>query len=287
MYFMVLLMNSSINKGILVILLALCHVSLAIAEQQSGTLESRIARLERTMNSQTQLELLSRVKQVKQENQQLRSLIEEQNNEIRILKQKQQQLSVDFNQRLGQLEGVVPGASDSSAKTIAPNQVEVIDKSVIVKPSAKVKQPEVIVEEKSIQSAGVRAMSNTDYQTERKSYQKAYNELLAKQYHMARNSFIKLIKQYPHGRYAHIAQYWIAEASYAQHNYEQAIMDYQQLIDHYAASPKKAEAELKKAYCYDKLANKDKARESINNLLQNYPDTTEAAQAENLLRKLQ
>ncbi|NOQ78574.1 MAG: tetratricopeptide repeat protein, partial [Gammaproteobacteria bacterium] len=112
------------------------------------------------------------------------------------------------------------------------------------------------------------------------------DELRARRYNKARDSFIALIAKYPSGRYAHIAQYWVAEASYAQRNFEQAIIDYQLLLDVYPFSPKKAAAQLKKAYSYYESGNKDAARNTLNQLLINYPDTTEAGQAKRLLKQL-
>lgn len=266
-------MSSYAIKGLLFALFLIGFSAHAYSEQQSESLESRIARLERVMNSQKQLEFLFRVKQVKQENQQLRNLIEKQTNEIRLLKQSQQKQYIDFNKRIEKVEERKPEINKpiinkSMDMTVSSDKVEVVDKSI------SVSQPLKIVIQK------------TAFKAEQNSYQKAYNELIAHQYNKARNSFVQFIKQYPHGRYAHIAQYWIAEASYAQHNYEQAIIDYQQLIDHYAVSPKKAESELKKAYCYYELDKKDIARGILNNILKKYPNSTGAEQAKGLLKKL-
>lgn len=267
--------------------MGLCAQLYAEQASNSGSLEDRISHLERLMNSQKQLELLFRVKQIKQENQQLRSLVEEQSNEIHLLKQRQKDRYTDLNKRIEILEKGRDVALDSKTKTI-----EVIDKSVPIikntpKKSSKSKVVDAAapaVEKKSVKKK--KTISDTDHQAEQKAYQKAYNELIAHRYNKARDSFVRFIQHYPGRRYAHIAQYWIAEASYAQRNYEQAIIDYQLLLDRYSFSPKKAEAELKKAYSYYELADKDKAREILHSLIKNYPDTTESGQAKHLLKKL-
>ena len=284
-------MNAYVIKGICLSFFVIGLVGSYAYAEQPESLESRIARLERVMNSQKQLDLLLRVKQIKQENQQLRALIEEQSNEIRLLKQKQKDLYTDLNRRLGQAEAGKSEANNTavvkSSATISATQntVEVIEKSVSAN-STRQQETESINDNVTSSDTVIKSETKTDFQAEKGVYQKAYNELIARQYNKARNSFVQFIKQYPHGRYAHIAQYWIAESSYAQHNYKQAITDYQQLIDNYAVSPKKAEAELKKAYCYYELSEKDKAREVLNNLLKTYPNTTEAGQAKHLLKTL-
>jgi len=283
-------------------------------------LDVRVDRLERLMSSQKQLELLYRMKQLQEENQQLRALLEEQSNEVRQLKLQQRELYTDLNRRLSNMEG------DSSSGTIAstsmnqdaqgntlkplpgipPANIEklpvVVDKSTFKDSQYGVTQREEVLaspkETKLSESAPVDTvtvkppvykkvpMTDAQRKAEQKMYQSAYNELRARQYNKARDSFITFIGKYPGGRYAHIAQYWIAESSYAQQNYKQAVDDYQLLLDVYPFSPKKAEAELKKAYSYNKLGNINAAKQTLNSLLLNYPDTTEAGQAKRFLKQL-
>ena len=280
------------------------------ADYKNRPLDVRVERLERLMSSQKQLELLYRMKQLQEENQQLRSLLEEQSNEIHQLGQQQRQLYEDLNRRLGQMEGGTPivtipesvtaKESSSVVDVKTPVAVEVVEKST-VKPSnyGVTQREEIVVDEKKAepkevepapvskpQVATIKPMSEKQRKAEQLAYQKAYDELRAKQYNKAHDSFLAFIQNYPHGRYAHIAQYWVAESSYAQKNYKQAILDYQHLLDVYPFSPKKAEAELKKAYSYYELGEKENTRKTLKQLLTNYPDTTEAGQAKRMLKKL-
>lgn len=289
-------MNYYVGKGLFVILCVLGTLHISYAEQKLP-IDVRVDRLERLMNSQKQLDLLSRVKQLQTENQQLRSLLEEQNNEVHQLKQQQRELYSDLNRRMGQLEG----KEDFSRHSISNNE----ERAIISTPPANstgIKEPysaaavnnnfasereaEFAADRKKTQVATIKPMSEKQRQAEQKAYQKAFDELTARRYNKARESFMQFIQLYPHGRYAHIAQYWVAESSYAQHHYEQSIIDYQLLLDVYPFSPKKAEAELKKAYCYHELGDKKKARQTIDTLLRNYPNTTEAGQAKHLLKKI-
>ncbi len=257
-------------------------------------LDVRVERLERLMSSQKQLEFLYRLKQLQKENQELRSLLEEQANEIRQLKQQQRQLYQDMDRRLGQGTGVsqVPlSGTEPAAQEKTSPPVEVVEKST-VKPSNYEQTRQL--SSKPVSASGSqkpqvairKPMMAKERQAEQKAYQEAYDELRARRYNAAREAFSQFIEQYPHGRYAHIAQYWIAESSYAQRDYEQAIADYQCLLDVYPFSPKKAEAELKKAYSYYELGKKDETRKTLEQLLRQYPDTTEAGQARRLLKKL-
>jgi len=286
---------------LLVILMSLINSVCAdepVSDYKNRPLDVRVDRLERLMSSQKQLELLYRMKQLQQENQQLRNLMEEQNNELRILRQQQRDLYSDLNRRLSQMEGDSNTTSDTAKLSVQEAEQNppakkadlpvVTDKSSVIEARYGVTQrEEIAVETKSKpEVATIKPMSEKERKAEQKMYQQAYDELRARQYNRARDSFIEFIQKYPGGRYAHIAQYWVAESSYAQRKYSQAIIDYQLLLDVYPFSPKKAEAELKKAYSYYELGNKDTARNTLNQLLINYPDTTEAGQAKRLLKQL-
>jgi len=285
------------------------------------SIESRVGRLERLTGADKQHELLYRVNQLQQENQQLRGLLEEQNHLLQTLKNQQRDLYRDLNQRLNQVErgGTKRSTSTNSAsssyksrtstpppalaaekKSVPVEQmvgVEIVDKSIRVQSGepetqTRIQRESIPVESGNNESQQKQAvyvskpMSAKQRQAEQNAYQIAYDELRAQRYVKARGSFLEFIKQYPNGRYAHIAQYWIAESSYTQKNYQQAVQDYQQLINFYPNSPKRAESQLKKAYCFYEMGNKDNARKSLQQLLAQYPDTTEASQAKRLLKNL-
>ena len=311
-------------KYIFPLFVLLCIVPASVLSAGKGSLESRVEYLERMMSSEKQLELLYRVNQLQQENQQLRGLLEEQNYQLQGLKDRQRKLYRDMNLRYNQIEARqietgnvnVQRFSSAASKTTAPvSAAGTPPSSITPKPVPAVQAPGVEIVDKSIQvnrrEAGTytqiqpevvdasadktqqkksvyvaKHMSANERQREQQSYQKAYDELRAQHYAAARDSFTTFINQYPHGRYAHIAQYWIAESSYAQKDYQQAIQDYQHLIDFYPKSPKLAESQLKKAYCYYELGNKNDARKTLQLLLAQYPDTTEASQAKRLLKNL-
>ena len=101
-----------------------------------------------------------------------------------------------------------------------------------------------------------------------------------------RGAFRQFLSDYPNGRYAHIAQYWLAEANYAQRNFKDAIGDYRGLISRFPNSPKLAEALLKIGYSQYELAEYKQSSETLKGLLKRYPGTTEAGQAQNLLKKI-
>ena len=123
-------------------------------------------------------------------------------------------------------------------------------------------------------------------QQEREAYQQAFDMLRELRYAQATAAFRDFLKKYPNSRYAHIAQYWLGEAGYAQRDFKQAIADYNALLANHPNSPKRAEAMLKIGYSHYELKEADKARSVLEQLVQQYPDSTEAGQARNLLKRI-
>ena len=227
--------------------------------------EERLARLERLVESQGLVDILMRLDNLQNDIQRLRGEGEVQGHTLEEIKKRQRDLYIDLDRRILQLErNAVPG---QPAK-----QAELTDK-----PATGAKATSAAV----TASAG-----QMDKPSEQQAYQKAFDLLRELRYEKASNAFRAFLKDYPNGRYAHIAQYWLGEAGYAQRKYKLAIEDYQQLIDNYPGSPKIAEAMLKIGYSQNELKNYAAAQKALENLIASYPGTTEAGQAKNLLQKI-
>ncbi|MDH5396051.1 MAG: tol-pal system protein YbgF, partial [Gammaproteobacteria bacterium] len=125
-----------------------------------------------------------------------------------------------------------------------------------------------------------------DKEGEQVAYQKAFDLLRALRYEKATLAFRQFLIDYPDGRYAHIAQYWLAETSYHTRKFDIAVKDYQTLINKYPKSPKRADALLKIGYSQFELKSFAESKAVLEKLIQSYPGTTEAGQAENLLQKI-
>lgn len=121
---------------------------------------------------------------------------------------------------------------------------------------------------------------------ESQAYQKAFNLLKEFRYEEAATAFGEYLKKYPNGRYAHLALYWRGEANFMQQKYKLAIADYQNLINNHPDSYKKPEAMLKIGYCYNELKDTAAARKALEQLVKEFPDSSEAAQARKLLDSL-
>jgi len=280
-------MSETVVRALPLLLACLPLTGLAAeAAGNANSLEARVARLERQLDNRGLVDIQLELESLQNTVQQLRGENEVLAHKLEEMKKRQRDLYLDLDRRLVQLErrGV---AAAPAANLTTPSAAPVTE------PPASVASPAVASGGKPTTGARhtpvpaprgpvVAAASETEQQ----AYQQAFNLLRELKYDQASQAFRKFLQTYPDGRYAHIAQYWLAETSYAQRKFKQAIADYQTLIDKFPDSPKLAEALLKIGYSQYELKNYAAARESLERLIANYPGTTEAGQARNLLRKI-
>ena len=230
------------------------------AQARTKTADERLARLERLLDSKSLVQMMAKLDQLQSELSILRGEVEMQTHTLKNIKKRQRDLYVDIDRRLLKLER-------GGASSAAPSDT--------VAPVATVESPSASANK-----------SKHDMVQEQKAYQQAFDLLRNLRYDKSIVSFRKFLKSYPDGRYAHIAQYWIGEANYAQRNFKNAITDYRALIKLYPSSPKLAEAMLKISYSYYELKDLNKADMNLQRLIKTYPNSTEAGQARNLLKKV-
>lgn len=273
--------------------LAATPATLADAPQQS--VAERLSRLERIVNSQGLIDMQVRLDSLQQDVQQLRGQIEVQNHMIEELKRRQRDLYVDIDRRLSQLERAGGGGAGASAPMSSPASSQASNPASSQAAASAAAAASTAPTGGGAKGSGTKPMASAatsgaafqaDPAKEQQAYQLAFDLLRELRYDQAINAFRKFLKEYPHGRYAHIAQYWVAEANYAQRRFKDAIADYQDLLDDYPNSPKRAEAMLKIGYSYYELGDIKRAEESLQNLINAYPKTTEAGQAQNLMQKM-
>jgi tol-pal system protein YbgF len=261
------------NKWVVFVSLFISMTSTTVlAADNDMSVEDRLKRMERLVNSKGLVDVMVRVESIQSELQRLVGEIELQKHSLDEIKKRQRDLYIDIDRRLLQIER----GSGSSAPVIStPPSTQSQRQTPAVRSNkttatARVATPRVIKKKEGEQVA----------------YQKAFDLLRALRYEKATQAFRQFLIDFPDGRYAHIAQYWLAETSYHTRKYDVAVQDYQTLINQYPKSPKRADALLKIGYSQFELKLFSKAKVVLKKLIQSYPGTTEAGQADNLLQKI-
>lgn len=121
----------------------------------------------------------------------------------------------------------------------------------------------------------------------KKDYEAAWKLLEQKNYRAAIARFKEFIKKYPQSEYANNAQYWIGESHYALREFDQAILEFDAVRRKYPKGDKVPAALLKQGFAFAELGDKVDARLILQELIDRYPQSQEAAKAKQKLKTLE
>lgn len=211
---------------------------------------------------QSLVELYTQLEALQVEIRQLRGQIEVQMHELERLKSRQQDALVDFDRRLRELE--------RRAQTPAPSEPAGLTTPPVGGPLG-------------MPGPAARAAPTPQ---EQQAYDAAFSLLKQGLYDQAGKGFADFIARYPKSALADNAQYWVAEAAYVRRDFRAALEEFTRVIKDYPDSPKVPDALLKLGYTHYELGAYDKARETLNQVIARYPNTSVAKSAEQRLAKL-
>ncbi|WP_250459531.1 YbgF trimerization domain-containing protein [Microbulbifer litoralis] len=177
---------------------------------------------------------------LQQEVQELRGAVEELRHEVKRLKQQRTDDYMDLDRRISRLSGSAPadGAPGDGGEESGDNGLS--------SPS----QP----------AASEPAAASED---ERDRYQASFGLAREGDYDGASAEFRKLLEDYPEGRYAPNANYWLGEIALVQGNLEEARQWFVSLLDGYPNSTKVWDGRYKLGTVYHQLGEEKKARDLL------------------------
>lgn len=255
------------------IITIVCLLGVSVPQLQAASAkEERLQRLERRVGLITELTL--EVEGLKRENRNLQGRLEEQQHAIDNLQRKQRELYLDVDERLTSLQ---------SGNPIPPR--------IPVPPGTDSGQPVTPVVDTTPESRAtpVSSVPPGDPAKEEAAYAAAYDLLRPEQrrYHEAIGAFELFIRQYPNGRFADNARYWLGEANYVTQNNEAALAAFQQVLQLHPQSPKASGALLKIGYIQDAMGNTNGAKSSLQRVINDYPTSSAAGMAKKRLASMQ
>ena len=92
------------------------------------------------------------------------------------------------------------------------------------------------------------------------------------------------LKRYPDHELAVNAAYWVGETYYAEKNYEQAILKFEEIIQKYGDHPKVASAMLKQALAFESTGDQATGKLLLQRVIERFPLSDEAAKAKQKLQ---
>ena len=117
-------------------------------------------------------------------------------------------------------------------------------------------------------------------------YNNALRDYNAAKNDLAKQEFSDYVRFYPNTDLTGNSYFYLAELAYRQGNYQEAVTNYEQVIQNFPTGNKAASSELKKGLALIELGKKDDGVAQLRHVIQRYPRSTEALQAKDRLRKL-
>lgn len=213
-------------------------------------LDNRLTRVERVVENQGLMNLMSQIDSLQKENRSLRNDVETLRNTVEQGGERQRQLYLDLDQRLQALE----------------------KRGAVAEPGAA-----------AVAGAAAAATAAGD---DRASYQAAFDLLKQGRYEQGTQAFRQFLASYPQSSLADNGQYWLAESLYVAQKYKEALPEFEAVLSRYPQSRKAPDALLKVGYCNYELKRYDAARKTLTTVVQNYGDTTAARLASQRLQSM-
>ncbi len=117
-------------------------------------------------------------------------------------------------------------------------------------------------------------------------YSNGLRDITSGKYDLARQEFQDYLKYYSDTDLASNAQFYLGEIAYSQHNYDQAVIEYDRVLTNYPKSFKLAPAHLKKGMAQLELGQKSAGVRELREVVKRYPGTEEERRARAKLKEL-
>jgi len=268
--------NPAIRRSSFLIITALLiSVSGTSYAENSMSIEQRLGRLENLLSSQVLIEQSQRVEQIQQELTSLRGLLENQENQLSLIKQRQRNLYQDIDRRLNDLEikgGAVSAGETPVSATAMPTGSEGTLASPIAPPSS------------SVSAVAPLALSND--KNGKSAYTQAFNTLKEGRYKQAIEEFKAFQNNYPESAYGANAQYWLGETYSVSRDYKTSLSEFQRVVSEYPESNKVEGALLKIGFTYYEMQDWVSAKSALELVINKYPGTTVARKAKERLQRM-
>jgi tol-pal system protein YbgF len=117
-------------------------------------------------------------------------------------------------------------------------------------------------------------------------YSNGLRDITSGKYDLARSEFQDYLKYYGDTDLASNAQFYLGEIAYSQRNYEEAVQEYDKVLNNYPKSFKLAPARLKKGMALIELNQKNAGVRELREVVKRYPGTEEERRARAKLKDM-
>jgi len=187
-------------------------------------------------------------------------------------------LQNDNNGKVDQLSGQIQALNDSLDELKA--RLAKVTKQLEDMQAAQQSQAAAQAAQQAQQQAAAQAPPpDVLYNNGLRDYNAAKNDL-------ATQEFSDYVKFYPSTDLTGNSYFYLAELAFKEGNYQEAVKNYDQVLQNYPTGNKAASSALKKGMALIELGQKDDGIAELRHVIQRYPKSNEAMQARERLRKL-
>jgi len=271
------------------LLLAVPAVAAPVADPATAqaSLESRLTRVERVLESRALLDMRATMEQLQREVQELRGLVEQQSHDLGKLKQQQRDLYLDIDRRLQQSSSrssTVPQLSTPPHPTTFRPVTPAATPSTTQAPAAQPALPPATRPMVSLPSRTPQAVVPS--QGEQMAYQHAFSLLKEGNYRQSISAFSSQLQQFPRGNYADNARYWLGESHYVMRDFAPALVEFERVLEEFPSSSKVPDAMLKIGYIRYELKEYAEAQRLFETIKARYSGTRSARLADKRLQQM-
>ena len=185
----------------------------------------------------------------------------------------------DLQARLAQLDEALKG--QEAQLRARDDELKKLREALATLQSAQARDQAVVAPPQPSEAAA----AETD--TIRRDYEAAFRALEQKDYKVAISRLREFVKKYPKSRLANNAQYWIGESYYALRHFDQAILEFDEVRRSDPKGDKVPAALLKQGFAFAELGERVNARLILQEVVEKYPQSPEAAKAKQRLKALE
>ncbi|SFB26761.1 tol-pal system protein YbgF [Azotobacter beijerinckii] len=208
-------------------------------------------------------EMFLQLQQLQDEVSRLRGMVEEQQHEVRRLKQESLDRYQDLDSRLS------AAASAPAQQQNAP--AGAIDTGGTPVPAA---------------AQAPASSGSADPEKEKLYYDAAFDLIKVKDFDKASQAFAAFLRKYPNSQYAGNAQYWLGEVNLAKGDLQGAGQAFARVSQNYPKHPKVPDSLYKLADVERRLGNAGKAKSALQQVVAQYPGSSAAQLAQRDLQSL-
>lgn len=262
-----------LRPGLFAVATTLVGLSLGMGQATADEdLERRVERMERLLDSGALSDLANRQERLRREVSELVGQMETLQREMDDIRRQQRNLFEDLDDRLMELEQAGVAAPDDAA---ALPDTPALDTAVEGEDDVAMTPDDDDAMEAAEDDDGDAA----------ELYSTAFDHLRDGNYQRAADGFRDLLEDHPDSDYADNARYWLAETYYVVRDFDEAMEHFQRIVDN-PDSNKHPDALLKAGYIHYEREEWDEARGLLEQVREDYPDSTVASLAGNRLDQM-